>query len=130
MVLNKASLQNQLQNPTLETLKNLMRPLTVWLEDDYCSIAVANYRLITVITFVAKSYIHPWKDFANRLNLVLHAREILFSGNVRARTVGRSKQGHHVLQSQSTNKLQREAFQSLHDFLNTLNNTAMQLALH
>ena len=52
-MLNKASLQNQLQNPALVTLKNLMRSLTVQLEDGYCSITIANYRLITVIRFVA-----------------------------------------------------------------------------
>jgi hypothetical protein len=59
MVLNKVSLQNQLQNPTLVTLNNLMRPLTARLEDGYYSITVANHRLITVIRFVAKSYTHP-----------------------------------------------------------------------
>ena len=59
MVSNKASLQNQLQNPALVILKNLMSPLTARLEDGYCSITVANYRLITVNKFVAKSYTHP-----------------------------------------------------------------------
>ena len=58
MVSNKVSLQNQLQNPALVTLKNLMRPLTARLEDGYCSTTIANYRLITVIRFVAKSYTH------------------------------------------------------------------------
>ena len=56
MVLNKDSLQNQLQNPTLVTLKNLIRSLTARLEDDHCSITVANHQLITIIRFVAKSY--------------------------------------------------------------------------
>jgi len=37
---------------------NLMRSLTARLEDVYCSITVANYGLITVIGFVAKSYTH------------------------------------------------------------------------
>ena len=57
-VLNKVSLQNQLQNSALGTLKNLMRPLTA-LEDSYYSITVVNHRLITVIRFVAKSYTRP-----------------------------------------------------------------------
>ena len=39
----------------------------------YCSITVANHRLITVVKFIVKSYIHPWKFFVNRLYLVLHA---------------------------------------------------------
>jgi len=88
MVSNKVNLQNQFQNPALVTLNNLMRPLTARLEDGYCRITVANHRLITVIRFVAKSYTHPYKDFANRLHLVhlvLHACQILFSGSVRAR---------------------------------------------
>ena len=76
-VSNKASLQNQLQNPALVTLKNIMRPLTAWLENSYYSIIVANHQLITVIRFVVKNYTHPWKDFANRLHLVHHACEIL-----------------------------------------------------
>ena len=63
MILNIASLQNQLQNPTLGTLKNLMRSLTAWLENDYCSITVANHWLITIIRFVAKSYTHSLKKF-------------------------------------------------------------------
>ena len=54
-----------------------MRILTAWLEDGYCSNTVANNQLINVIRFVSKSYTHPWKDFANRLHLVLHAYEIL-----------------------------------------------------
>ena len=59
MVSNKISLQNQLQNPALVTLKNLMRHLTARLEDGYCSITIANYRLITIIRFVVKNYTHP-----------------------------------------------------------------------
>ena len=58
MVSNKVSLHNQLQNPALMTLNNLMRPLTARLEDGYCSITIANHQLITVIRFVAKSYTH------------------------------------------------------------------------
>ena len=59
-----------------------MRPLTARLEDGYCSITVANHRLITVIRIVAKSYTHLWKDFANKLRLVLHAYKSFFSGIV------------------------------------------------
>ena len=59
-----------------------MRHLTARLEDGYCSITVANHRLITIIRFVVKSYTHPWKGFANKLHLVLHALKILFSGIV------------------------------------------------
>ena len=59
MVSNKVSLQNQLQNPALVTLNNLMMPLTARLEDGCYSITVANYQLITVIRFVVKSFIHP-----------------------------------------------------------------------
>ena len=44
------------RTPALVTLKNLMRHLTVQLDDDYCSITIANYRLITIIRFVVKSY--------------------------------------------------------------------------
>jgi hypothetical protein len=57
MMSNKISLQNQLQNPALVTLKNLMSLSR--LENGYCSITIANYELITVIKFVAKSYTHP-----------------------------------------------------------------------
>jgi hypothetical protein len=57
MMSNKVSLQNQLQNPALVTLKNLMSLSR--LENGYCSITIANYQLITVIKFVAKSYTHP-----------------------------------------------------------------------
>ena len=71
---------------------NLMSPLNARLEDDYCSITVANHRLIIVIRFVAKNYIHPWNDFANRLHLVLHARKIFFPKNMRARILVLSKQ--------------------------------------
>ena len=59
-----------------------MRPLTARLEDGYCSITVANHRLITIIRFVVKSYTHLWKGFANKLHLVLHALKILFLGSV------------------------------------------------
>ena len=56
-----------------------MRPLTARLEDGYCSITVANRLLMTVIIFVVKSYTHSWKDFANKLRLVLHTYDIFFS---------------------------------------------------
>ena len=69
-----------------------MRSLTTRLEHGYCSITVVNYRLITVITFVVKSYTHPWKNFANKLCLVLHAYEILFSGIVCYVMIGENKQ--------------------------------------
>ena len=39
---------------------------------------VANCELIRIIRFVAKSYVHLWKNFANKLHLVLHAYKILF----------------------------------------------------
>ena len=48
-------------------------------------ITVANHQLITIIRFVAKSYTHPWRSFANKLYLVLYACEILFLGNVHSR---------------------------------------------
>jgi hypothetical protein len=59
MVSNKISLQNQLQNPALVTLNNLMRPFDRVIRGRYCSITVANHRLITVVRFVAKSCTHP-----------------------------------------------------------------------
>ena len=82
--LYKDSLQNQLQNPCARNPEksNNIRPLTARLEDSYSSITVANRRLITVIRFVAKSYTHPWKGFANRPHLVLHACKIHFSACV------------------------------------------------
>ena len=57
---------------------NLMKSLIAWLEDDYYSIIVTNHRLITIIRFVAKNYIHLWKSFINKLHLVAHALKILF----------------------------------------------------
>jgi len=66
---------------------DLIKIYTAWLEDSYCSITVANHWLVTVIRFVVKSYTHPWKSFANRLHLTLHAGGILFSRNVRARII-------------------------------------------
>jgi len=56
-----------------------MRPLTARLEHNYCNITVANHRLITVIKFVVKSYIHPLKDFTNKFRLVLHTYKNFFS---------------------------------------------------
>ena len=61
---------------------NLMRSLTVWLEDGYCNITVANHVLITIIRFVAKSYTHPWIDFANKLHLVAYAYKISFVAQI------------------------------------------------
>ena len=39
----------------------------------YCSITIANHDETWLIRFDSKSYTHPWKDFANKLRLVLHA---------------------------------------------------------
>ena len=47
-----------------------MRSLTAGSEDGYCSITIANHRLVTVVRFVAKNYTHPWKVFANRFHLI------------------------------------------------------------
>ena len=55
-----------------------MRLFTAWLENGYYNITVSNNQLIIIIRFVSKSYTHPWKDFANRLHLVLHANVRLF----------------------------------------------------
>jgi len=44
----------------------------------YCSITVAKYDETWVIRFVSKNYTYPWKGFANRLHLVLHADVCLF----------------------------------------------------
>ena len=72
---------------------NLIRLLIARLENSYCSITVANHQLITTITFVVKSYTHPWKGFANKLRLVLHACKILFSEIVCYDMIGKTKQG-------------------------------------
>ena len=74
-------------------LKNLIRSLTVRFKNDYCSVIVANYRLITVIRFVVKNYDHPWKGFANKLHLVFYVREILFLGIVCGSCGMQTKQG-------------------------------------
>ena len=71
-----------------------MRPLTARLEDDHCSITVANHRLIIIIRFVVKSYTHLWKDFENKIRLVLHACKIIFSGIMCRAMIVKSKQGH------------------------------------
>jgi len=55
-----------------------MRSLTARLKDDYCSTIVANHKLITIIKFVSKSYTHPYKNFGNKLRLVLHALFVFF----------------------------------------------------
>ena len=69
----KSNYKTTSTTPRVNRETNLMRPLTAWLEDGYCSITVANHQLITVIIFISKSYTHPWKSFANRLHLVLYA---------------------------------------------------------
>ena len=52
-------------------------------------VTVANHRLIIVIWFIAKSYTHPWRDFANRLHLVLHAEaRISVLGNLERNQTG------------------------------------------
>ena len=79
-----------------------MRPLTAWLEDGYCSITVANHQLITVIRFVSKSYTHPWKGFTNRLHLVLHGCEILFSKNLHENFTVVSKHGQYLRATPAT----------------------------
>ena len=67
-VSNKDSLQNQLQNPALVTLKNLIKLLTARLEDSYYSITVAIHRLIIV---VSREKLHTFlKKFTNKLHLV------------------------------------------------------------
>ena len=96
---NKIVYKTNFRTPTLETLKILTRLLTVWFEDGYCNITIANRRLITVIRFVVKNYIHPWKNFANRLHLMLHAYEIFFSKNMRATMLARSKHGPDICNS-------------------------------
>ena len=40
-------------------------------------VTVASHQLITIIIFIAKNYIHPWRDFAKRFYLVFHARIFL-----------------------------------------------------
>ena len=55
----KSVCKTNFTTPALLRNTNLMRPLTARLDDSYCSIAVADYELITVIRFVAKSYTHP-----------------------------------------------------------------------
>jgi len=74
----KSNYKTTSTTPRVNRETNLMRPLTARLEDG----TVANRQLITDIRFVSKNYTHPWKGFANRLYLVLHANEILFSKNV------------------------------------------------
>jgi len=74
-----------------------MRPLTVRFEDGYCSITVVNHRLITIIRFIVKNYTHPWKDFANKFRLVLHAYEIFFSEIVCDSHDRKTKQGPYTV---------------------------------
>ena len=74
-----------------------MRHLAAWLDNGYCSIIVVNHRLFTVIRFVARSYTHLWRGFANRFYLILHACKIFFVAQVvlgkQNRTTRRSIQG-------------------------------------
>ena len=48
----------------------------------YCSVTVTNHSGIWLIRYILKSYTHPWKSFANKLRLVLHACIRLFMYNV------------------------------------------------
>ena len=70
----KSNYKTTSTTPCVKRETNLMRHLTAWLEDGYCSITVAHHQLITVIRFISKNYIRPWKDFTNRLHLILHAK--------------------------------------------------------
>ena len=56
MVSNKVSLQNQLQNSRASDPGESNEAFHRAIRGCYCSITVANYRLIIVIRFVAKSY--------------------------------------------------------------------------
>ena len=56
----------------------------------YCSIIVDNYGGTWLIRFVSKNYAHPWKFFANKLRLVLHACICLF---VKKKIMKTSKHG-------------------------------------
>ena len=47
----------------------------------YCSVTVTNHSGIWLIRYILKSYTHPWKSFANKLCLVLHACIRLFMQN-------------------------------------------------
>ena len=58
MVSNKVSLQNQLQTPRARDPEESNETFDARLENGYCSITVANHRLIIVIRFVAKKYTH------------------------------------------------------------------------
>ena len=68
LTVNYGVKQSQFTKPTTDPrasdLKNLIKPLTVRLKNNYCSITVANYLI--------------------KLYLVFHTCEILFSENVRA----------------------------------------------
>ena len=59
MVSNKVSLQNQLQNPRASDPEESNEAFDRTIRGLYCSITVANYRLITIIRFVVKNYTHP-----------------------------------------------------------------------
>ena len=55
----KVSLQNQLQNPRASDPEESNEIFDHVIRGWYCSITVANHRLITIIRFVAKSCTHP-----------------------------------------------------------------------
>ena len=73
---NKVSLQNQLQNPCARNPEESNEVFDRVIRGWYCSIIVVNHWLITIIRFIAKSYIYPWKNFINRLHLVLRTYKI------------------------------------------------------
>ena len=56
MVSNKVSLQNQLQNPRASDPEESNEAFDRAIREWYCSITVANHRLITANKFVVKSY--------------------------------------------------------------------------
>ena len=61
---------------------DLMRYLTTQLKNNYCSIIVANHKLITIIIYVTQCYVHLWKNFANKFCFVFHACKITFVAQV------------------------------------------------
>ena len=61
---------------------NLMRPLTVWLDDVYYSSTVANRELIRIIRFITKNYVHLWKKFINKLYLIFYTYKISFPTSI------------------------------------------------
>ena len=57
-MLNKVNLQNQLQNTCARNAEESNEAFDRVIREWYCSITVANHRLITVIRFVVKNYIY------------------------------------------------------------------------